>query len=423
MNASTYLIVGSSHAALEALNAIRMLDPDGGVTLLTRDARLPYSPTVLPYVVSGHSDPGKVTLRDKAYFSSHGVNYVTGATVASIDPAGHRVSLEAGEKWQYEKLLLATGATPSIPPVEGMDDVSFHVLRTMDDALGLRKAAGDAKSAVVLGAGLIGMHGAENLVRAGLEVTVVEMESQVLPGYFGTDASGLIGGAFADAGVRMLLGDRVTAAAKGKNGKGSVNLTLASGAEVAADLMLVSTGVRAAMSYLEGSGVETDQGILVDDSMATSAADIWAAGDVAQARDFYSADKIVSGIVPSAVETGRAAGMAMIGDPALKPYPGGVPLNTYTFFGQRAYSVGAGALAESGNGLAVERVFDAKQKQFQQIVLKDERLYGISAVNTPMDPGIMWQLILRGVDLGPVMKDFLARPLETGRTLMSRTWR
>jgi phenylglyoxylate dehydrogenase epsilon subunit len=93
--------------------------------------------------------------------------------------------------------------------------------------------------------------------------------------------------------------------------------------------------------YLAGSGVDIDRGILVDDSMRTSVEGIWAAGDVAQAKGFYDGAKTLNGILPSAVEQGKIAGMAMAGDPTVKPYPGGVPLNTYTFFGQQAVSVGS----------------------------------------------------------------------------------
>jgi len=419
-----YLIVGGSHAGLTALHAIRMLDGDAPVALMTRDDRLPYSPTVLPYIVSGHSRPDNVALRDDAYFERNKVHFVRRAEVAAVAPARNTVELATGEAWRYEKLLLATGAVPAIPPVEGLAEVPYHVLRTMDDALGLRRAAEGAGSAVVLGAGLVGMHAAENLARAGLTVTVVEREPQVLPGYFATEAAAMIEHTFVEHGVRMVLGDTVTAARrKGSNGAGGAVLTLASGAEIAADMLLVATGVVPAMGYLEGAGLATDRGILVDETMATSADGVWAAGDVAQAGDFYGSEKIVNAIVPDAVEQGRIAGMAMIDDPAIKPYPGGVPLNSYTFFGRPAISVGTGAGGNGAEDFEVAQVHDDERGRYRRIVLRDDRLVGISAIGEPVDAGIMWQLILRRVDLAPVKQAFLAKPLETGRALMSKLWR
>jgi phenylglyoxylate dehydrogenase epsilon subunit len=420
MEEAKYLIVGSSHAGLEALNAIRMLDQDGTVAMVTRDQSLPYSPTILPYVVSGRSDPQNIALRDDSYFERFGVAFRRGAALSALDVGTGTALLETGEEWRYEKLLLATGARPAIPPVAGLEETPFHVLRTLDDALGLRTAIGRARSALVLGAGLIGMHAAENLVEAGCEVTVVEKEPRVLPGYFDDTAARLIERAFAERGVRMVTGRVAVGAAR--HGQ-RCTLTLEDGAELSADLLLVSTGVAPEIGYLEGSGVEADRGVLVDDAMGTSVTNIWAAGDVAQARDFYGPERIVNGILPDAVEQGRIAGMSMVDDPALKAYPGGVPLNTFTFFGQHAISVGLGGAVEPGDGLEIDEVLDAGRGHCRKIVMEEGKLLGISGVNMELDAGIMWQLILRRVDLGAVKNEFIARPQDTGRFLMSSIWR
>lgn len=415
MQQTHYLIVGSSHAALAAVQAIRMHDEDGSVTVVSKDDALPYSPTVLPYVVSGRSDPQRVFLRDDDYFAKQKVNYLKGAAVTSIAATENRVSLSSGEQIAYEKLLLATGAAPQLPPVPGLDRVKYHVLRSLDDALRLRDALNGTRQAVVLGAGLVGMHAAENLAKAGAQVTVVEMQPTVLAGYFDRDASGIIEQAFAAKGVRLMMGNKVVKLAPREQG---AVVTLADGTELQAELLLVSTGVSPVMDYLKGSGAETERGIVVDDTMRTSVPNIWAAGDVAQARGFYDGAKIINGILPDAVEQGRIAGMAMAGDPGLIAYPGGVPLNTYAFFGQQAVSVGA-----QNEGEVVLHEVDPASKRYLKIVMKDSRLTGIFAINVAFDPGVMWQLILRRIDLAPVMKEFLADPQRTARVLMSRTWR
>jgi phenylglyoxylate dehydrogenase epsilon subunit len=418
MQQTQYLIVGASHAALAALQAIRMQDEAGGVTVVSKDDAMPYSPTVLPYVVSGRSDPRRVFLRDESFFSQYRVNYLKGASVTGIAADRKLARLSSGEEIAYEKLLLATGAAPQLPPIPGLNTVDFHVLRTLDDAVKLRQALPETKQAVVLGAGLVGMHAAENLTKAGAQVTVVEMQPRVLAGYFDRDAAAIIESAFAAKGVRLVLGSKVVGLAPA--GKGAT-VTLDKGTALAADLLLVSTGVVPAMDYLNGSGVTTDRGILVDDTMRTSVDNIWAAGDVAQARGFYEVDanaKIINGILPDAVEQGRIAGMAMAGDPAVKPYPGGVPLNTYTFFGQQAVSVGS-----QSEGEVVLREADASRKHYLKIVMKDNRLTGIFGINVAFDPGVMWELILRRIDLAPLREKFLAQPQQTARTIMSRTWR
>tara|TARA_R110002167_G_scaffold44202_4_gene133194 strand:- start:555 stop:1835 length:1281 start_codon:yes stop_codon:yes gene_type:complete len=426
MHQSNYLIIGSSHAALEALAAIRIQDPDASLTLITRDNHLPYSPTVLPYVVSGRSQAENVSLKDQRYLDTHKVNYITGRSLLSIAPDSSSLILDNGEQWHFDKLLLATGASPIIPAIPGLGQTPFNVLRTLDDAIALRQASAKAQSAIVLGAGLVGMHGAENLAEAGLEVCIIEMQTQVLPGYFDPQAAAMIETAFSQHGVQMKMGRKAVRIQP--LGESGCRVELDNGETLTADLLLVSTGVKPVIDYCTGSGIDIDQGILVDDHMATNRSNIWAAGDVAQARDFYSSARVVTGILPDAVEQGRIAGMAMCGDPYLKAYLGGVPINTYTFYGQQAISVGASELsidteADSADQSTVELRVDTDSGVFQKIIFKGNQLLGISAINAPLDPGIMWQLILRRIDLSGVKAEFVAQPLETGRRLMSETWR
>ena len=420
MQHTHYLIVGASHAALSALHAIRLHDAEQEVTLLTRDDSLPYSPTVLPYVVSGRSAPERVFLRDEDYFAKHKVNYLRGANVQKVNTLENAVELTDGSRIGFDKLLLATGAAPMLPPIAGLAGLKFHVLRTLNDALGLREALPRVKRALVLGGGLIGMHAAENLAKAGVEVSVVEMQPHVLAGYFDEQASAMIEGVFTANGVRLLLGARVASLAA--QGEGC-RATLADGAELDADLLLIATGVAPVTDFLAGSGIETGRGVLVDEHMRSSVANIWAAGDVAQARGFFTSERIINGILPDAVDQGRIAGMAMAEDPGTKNYAGGVPLNTYSFFGQHAVSVGVheGALDEAG--VEVKRQMDAEQNRYLKIVLKDRRLAGIFGVNAAFDPGIMWQLILRAIDLGEDKLAFLRSPQDTARALMSKNWR
>ncbi len=420
MQHAHYLIVGASHAALSALHAIRLHDSAGDVTVLTRDDSLPYSPTVLPYVVSGRSDPGRVQLRDEAYFAEHKVNYLRGAKVQKVNAAANAVELADGSRIGFDKLLLATGAAPLLPPIPGLAGLRYHVLRTLDDAVALREALPRLKRALVLGGGLIGMHAAENLAKGGAQVSVVELQPHVLSGYFDAEASSMIEQVFAAKGVRLLTGASVAAVAAQGDG---CRAALADGSELEADLLLVATGVAPVTDFLLGSGVETERGVLVDAQMRTNVANIWAAGDVAQARGFFTSERIINGILPDAVDQGRIAGMAMAEDPGAMDYAGGVPLNTYSFFGQQALSVGVHESALDPAGVEVKKQIDVAENRYLKIVLKDRRLAGIFGVNSAFDPGIMWELILRAIDLGDEKLAFLRAPQQTARALMSRNWR
>jgi phenylglyoxylate dehydrogenase epsilon subunit len=412
-----YLIIGSSHAGLSALDAIRLQDKEGSLTLVTQESCLPYSPTILPYVLSGQAQPDKVFLRDQQDLDGLSIVFKPGAKVVAVDGGSRQLTLQSGEKIEYEKLLLATGAAPKRPPVQGLEAVPHHVLRTLEDALALRSKIRKGGTAVVMGAGLIGLHAAENLAKGGMRVVVVEALSQVLPGYFDAEASQMIYRAFSDNGVKILLNEKVS---RVKGAEGETTLSLASGGSLSAGLLVVATGVQSRMEFLRGSGVEVDQGILVDERMRTNVSGIWAAGDVAQARGFFESSKILNATLPNAVEQGRIAGMDMVDDPALKVYQGAVALNAYKFFGHRAFSVG---MVREEKGCEVEKVAFPESFKYQKLVFKEDLLVGASGINSDLDPGVMVQLIRRKAYLGDVKARFCASPLEISRVMMTSIWR
>ncbi len=417
MEDARYLVVGSSHAALEAVTAIRMHDPDGSLALVTRDGHLPYSPTVLPYVVSGRSAPDRIFLRSKEFFAERHVDYNPGQALVRLDPPRNTAHLAGGRTMRYEKLLLATGAAPVIPPIPGLDTVQYHVLRTLDDALKLKAAIGASRQAVVLGGGLVGMHAAENLVTAGAKVTIIEMQDQVLGAYFDRQAAGFIARAFIDHGASIITGRRVVGLAPSAQG---ATVSLDDGGTLETDLLLVATGVKPDLGYLADSGVNCAAGIIVNHDMGTNIDNIWAAGDCAQAKDFYHEGTSMNAILPDATEQGRIAGMSMAGDPGCKGYRGGVPLNTYHFFGRHAIAVGTGVVPTGG--LERLRVDDAAGR-YLRVIFQDGRLLGIFGISEFFDSGIMWQLILRRIDLTDRLEQLVADPLKVGRELMSQLWR
>jgi phenylglyoxylate dehydrogenase epsilon subunit len=392
---------------------------EGSITLLNQEDSLPYSPTILPYVVSGKVDASKVYLMNQNDLDTYRITFKRGAKVVKVDPLSHTVALQSGENFEYEKLLLATGADPAIPPIPGLKNAPFHVLRTIKHANQLRQAAQTATSAIILGAGLIGMHAAESLAKAGLRVSIVEALSYVLPGYFDAQAAGLIQKIFSEQGINILTGSAVTQIA---SSNGACALSLESGLDLSADLLVVATGVKPRVSYVSSSKIEVDHGILVNETMRTGANDIWAAGDVAQAKSFFDPTKMVQGTLPTAVEQGRTAGLDMVGDPVLKPYPGGIPMNTYKFFGHRSFSIGLAGDAETCKDLEVDLTFLPSSQQYQKLVYEGNKLVGVSCINSQLDPGIMYQLIKRQVDLTEIKKGFSSAPREMGRLLMSRIW-
>jgi phenylglyoxylate dehydrogenase epsilon subunit len=294
------------------------------------------------------------------------------------------------------------------------------VVRTLDDALKLRESIQNAKSAIVIGAGLIAMHTAENLARAGLEVTMVVRRQVSLFAYFDGAAARMIESIFSMNGVSIVTGSGVAGIAS--TGKGC-EVRLESGQVLSADLLLLATGVRPRVGFLEGSGIDTDQGILVNERMRTNVPYIWAAGDVAQAPGFFDAGKTINATLPNASVQGRIAGMDMVNDPALQPYLGSSGLNTFNFFDNHGFSVGLATLTEGGDDIEVNTIYLPSSHQYQKLVFKNDRLIGVSAINAELDPGVLRELIQRQIDLAEIKDQFTSDPLNTGRLLMTKLWR
>lgn len=238
--------------------------------------------------------------------------------------------------------------------------------------------------------------------------------------YFDGAAAGLIETIFAKHGVHIATGSPVANIAP-SNGGCVVNLE--SGEALYGDILLLATGVRPRIAYLDGSGIETDMGVVVDATMRTSVADVWAAGDVAQAPQFFEPGKTVNATLPNAVTQGRIAGMDMVADPALKPYTGSSGLNTFNFFGHHAFSVGLATLTEPTETMEVNTTLLPSSVRYQKFVFENNRLVGVCAINGELDPGIMRELIQRRTDLNEVKERLVVAPRETGRLLMSALWR
>jgi len=413
---TNYLIIGGSHAGLAALEAIRRVDRDAALTMVTTEKRQPYSPTALPYVISGKTEPENTELRTPGYFKDLNVDYINGASVTMINTNNRQVTLDDGLEVNYKKLLIATGASALVPPIPGMENVKFTTIRTMADAEKIKKDMSQARSALIIGAGFIGLHAAESLAHAGLDVTVVETLDQIMPASFDFEASNLIRKVFDENGITMLTGKPVSTAYK-SNGK--TILVLKDGKEVSGDMLVIAAGILPNVAFLEGSKIVCERGIVVDKRMRTTAPDVWAAGDVASAPGFFSSKKNIGGTILCATEQGNIAGMDMVEDSYAVDYPGTLDMNTFGFFGNFAFSIGNVAdISFDDDSFEIETQKDLEKNSFCKLIFRNSVLTGVSAINVRLDPGILKELVLRKTDLSEKKERFIEAPLEIGRQMM-----
>jgi len=275
-------------------------------------------------------------IRARPDYARLGVELVEQANVESIDPAGRAVKISDGRTVRYEKLLIGTGSETIAPPIAGLKDVSPHYLWTLEDAIGLKKATEKAKRALVIGGGFIGMLAAEALRKLRMKLTIVEMADQLMPQLLDAEGGKIFASAVTGSGVDLRLGSQVESVAKKRSGIG-VRLK-GGGGEITTDLLVVAAGVQPSLACVKNGAVETRKGIIVDAGLKTSAPHVYAAGDVAEVRDFVSGEPAVHAIWPTAVDEGRVAGANMAG--RVVEYPGSLGMNVVALFGVTLAEVG-----------------------------------------------------------------------------------
>lgn len=400
-----YVIVGNSVAAVGAIRAIRALDQEGTITVISRERHNAYGRPLISYLLGGVINEKRMAYLPEDFYQQHRINLLLESEVVAVDSKGKKVRLANGDLVPYDKLLLATGGDPFVPPIEGMADKDrIFTFTTWDDAAKLKGIAGDIERAVVIGGGLIGLKAAEGLNLIDKAVTVVELADRVLSSAFDRPAGRIVARKMKANGIDVITEDTVVRI----EGEGAAisGVTLKSGDFIPCDTVVVAIGVRPAAGFLSGSGVEVNRGIVVDDTMRTTVKDVYAAGDVAEAADFFSGQKNPMPIWPDAYIQGDIAGAAMAGGDKL--YEGGLAMNSIEFFKVSTISMGITNPKEPSE-YEIHTYQDMQNYQYRKIVLKDNRLVGAVLVGSVDRAGIFAGLIREKADMAP-FKDSLLLP-------------
>ena len=281
------LVLGGVAAGTKVAAKLLREDRSCEVTVLTKGKDISYAGCGLPYYVGDviHEKGELIVNTPEKFAKLTGARVVTQTEAVAVKPAEHKVvarDLQSGQEaeYGYDKLVIATGASPFIPPIQGLDLKNVFVMRTPDDAIGLREAveSGEIKRAVVAGGGFIGLEVAENLAAKGVRTTVIDFAPHVLPNFLDPELSEYVENKMADEGIMPMTGVSL----EGVEGNGKVEKVLTSKRGMKADALVLAIGIRPNTAFLEGSGIEMFKGtILTDQYLRTNVEDIYAAGDCA----------------------------------------------------------------------------------------------------------------------------------------------
>lgn len=394
-----YLIIGNGGAGVRAAAAVRERDPEGEIVVVDPDPHPCYYRMRLPDYVCGWRERGTLFMVDEDFYRENRIRFLAGDRVVRVIPRQRRVQLEKGGGIGYDRLLIASGAAPRRLPVPGGDLDGVVYLRTLAQAEEIKERGKRSSHAVALGGGLLGVEMARAFNEMGLETVYLIREDRFWPQVLDTAGSALVEKALAEKGI-LLRKEEGIREILGEGGRVKAVVT-SSGDVLEADMVGVAIGVVSNLDFLEGSGVETDRGVIVDDRLRSNFPEIYAAGDVAQAYDVAHGEHRVVTSWFNARRQGETAGVNMSGGDA--PLGGVVPYNTIVIYGLPVASIGLVLPPEEAEegGFEVLTGDYPKNGKYRKLVLKDGVLVGCNLIGDTREAGVMEKLIRRRVDLTP----------------------
>ena len=346
-----YVVIGNGVAAVGCIEGIRSVDKDSKITVVSEENYPVYCRPLISYYLENKTDPERMNYRGADFYEKMGCDVFYGKKVIQINTDSKNVVLDDGAKLPYTEVCVATGSAPFVPPFEGLDTVEKKFsFMTLDDTFALEKAIDKDSNVLIVGAGLIGLKCAEGLLERVKSITVCDLADRVLSSILDTDCAAIVQKHLEVNGIQFMLGDT---AVQFEN-----NLAhMKSGKTVKFDTLVLAVGVRANTALLKEIGGNVNRGILINDRMESSIANIYAAGDCTEGNDISSGQKRVLALLPNAYMQGHTAGVNMAGGNDV--FDKAIPMNSIGFFGLHIMTAGTyeGEMYEEKTDGTLKRLF------------------------------------------------------------------
>ncbi len=396
MARTRHVIVGGGTAGMNAITTIRQYDR-GASEIVLVSAERPYARMVLPYHLKGTISESHVYTAPPTRLRELDVQTYFGRHAAKLDTRGKILTLDDETEIPYDDLLIATGSSPVRPPIAGAEGQGIHGFWTLEQAQGVIREIRDGCHVVMVGAGFIAFTILNAILSQGAKLTVVEIAPQILPRMIDQEGAALVETWLRDRGVTIHTSAQLTAI---EDADGQKRLRLQASDDLLADLVIMATGIRTNLDWLDGSGIEINRGIVVDEHLRSNAPDVYAAGDVAEGRDLVTGEPALHAIEPTAMEHGRVVGANMAGQPLA--YRGSLLMNIVEVLDLDIASFGVwdDPQAEVFSALKPER------PAYRKMLWRGNRITGAMILGrsqdvwTTNDVGMLKGLVQSGVDLG-----------------------
>lgn len=382
------VIVGNGIAANTAADHVRRLHPSCAIDVVGDELHPLYNRMGISRLVYGRSAMSGLMLHDDEWYERNSITAWLNTVVDEIDRAARIVVLATGERLPYDRLILATGATATLPPITGLDDPAVFVMRTAEDATRIRALAqrAHARRAVVIGGGLLGIETAHALRHLGLRTTIVQRSPRLLAGHLDQRASQLLQQYLQRVGVAVTVDAAPVAVVRTDAG---ASVSLDDGDTVDADLVVVCAGITPAIDLAARAGLAVDRGILVDDAMRTSDPVVFAAGDVVQHETG------MTGLWPAAVAQAEVAAASAVGEE--RTYDPPPPVAVLKGVGLTVMSAGE---LDGTAGEAITRESTDDDLRYWKLVVRDGAAVGAVVVGDWPHGALLVDAVSAGREVG-----------------------
>lgn len=386
MSNNRFVIVGNSAAAISAMEAIRAIDKESRLTLISKEDLPAYSRVLTPYIISGERD--SILIRSREHYAHLRVSCRWGRSAVRIED--NTVLLDDGEGVPFDRLLIATGSHAARPAMEIPDIPGIFVLKDIEDAQAICRRAAHARNALIIGGGLICMLVARALLKKGLNLTLAVSSDRILSRMLDDEGADIVRSRLESEGVTVYTRTDVVGFESGPNGVTAVRSKRTTNPEkiIPADLVIIAKGVRSNTALAESAGLTVDRGIIIDRKMRTSRKDIFAAGDVAESYDLLIPGKrTICATWFEAVYQGRMAGENIAGKSVVSP--GSMKMNVM--------SVADTPVATIGHidfpGGTEELTSHLPENGYRKLFLHNGRIVGAILVGEIGDAGLITHMI------------------------------
>ena len=384
-----YVIVGASASGINAARTLREHDKDADIILVSKDDHV-YSRCILHHFLDGRRDIEDLDFSPDNFFEMYKIKWIKGVEVIGIDIKEKLLKLSNEDNLRYDKVLLATGSSSFLPPIENLRSANNVIgLRNLDDAIKIKNIARKVKNVVILGAGLVGVDALAGLLDYNINITLIEMGDRLLPLQLDKYAANIYEERLKKEGVNLKFGVRAEKVIVDDENN-PISIKLNTGEEVPCELIIACTGVRSNVGFLKDSGIECDKfGLIINAKGETNVRDVYGAGDITGRNPIW----------PTAVKEGMIAANNMVGkETFMEDYFGSK--NTMNFCGVATMSLGMVVKPDE----SYEEITDIDGKDYKKIIYKDGAIYGAIVQGDLSYVGVLTQLIKQKINVDRVKK-------------------